>query len=183
MLANPPQTALAKSFQCIPTKEARLRQIAGTRKPDSEPGLANSHGLFWIQVQWSVFHRAHMSIPQPKPRAIIKLLFDAGGMRCSLRSRKLYSWLEIQLHVNKDKTPKLLAVHSWCSSKWGSKIRNAHGRVLLGVFSTQCFPSFHGLPSYSWNCSILSHHSAKQHVHCLYTAFVIPNSLSKELIG
>lgn len=90
-----------------------------------------------------------MSSPQPKPRAIIKLLFDARGMHCSLWSRKLYSWLEIQLHVNKEKTPKLLAVHSWRSSNWGSKIRNAHGRVLLVAFSTQYFPLFHGLPSYS----------------------------------
>jgi len=103
-------------------------------------------------------------------------------MRCALLSSRLYSWVEVQLGVNKDKTPKHLAVHSWNSCKWGTKIRNAHGRVLLGVFSAQHFASFRGLPTYSWNCSILFHHSARKYVQCLFTAFVIPNWLSKEVM-
>lgn len=99
-----------------------------------------------------------MSIPQPRPKAIIKLFFNARRMYCSLLSRRPYSWLEIQLCVNKDKTPELLAVHSWCSHKWGTIIRNAHRRALLGVFSTQHFALF-----------LVCHHSAETVQSCPIT--------------
>lgn len=155
--------------------------IKGTRKSYSEPGLANLHGLFWTQIQHSAFCRAHMSVPQPRPKAIIKLFFNVRGMHCSLLSKRPYSWLEIQLYVNKDKTPELLAMHSWCTCKWGTIIRNAHGRAPLGVFSTQHFALFlvcHPTAETVQSCPI----TARKFVRCFFTAFVIPNRLSKEVM-
>lgn len=101
-------------------------------------------------------------------------------MLCSLLPGKLHSWLEIQLCVNKDKTPEPLAARSRPRYKWDAKIRNAHERVLLGVFRAERVALFRGFLSYS--CSILFHHSARKYIHCLFTAFVIPNWLSKEVM-